>query len=243
MKLLLFKSFVLLILSLPILAEDTFNSIGTVDRDPADLARDAGRKPLAVLNFLGLEAGMTALDLIAASGYYTEVLSIAVGPNGQVIAQNPLFVLKYRGGANDKALSRRLANNRLPNVIRMDGDIEKLEITPGSVDLAITALNFHDIYNRSGKSAAIAFSKAVMVLLKPGGIFGVIDHEGTDSADNSSLHRMPSAMAIEALKSAGYRIEATSDLLSNANDDMTKMVFSPEIRGKTNRFLIKAVKP
>ena len=82
-----------------------------------------------------------------------------------------------------------------------------------------------------------------MVLLKPGGIFGVIDHEGADSADNSSLHRMPSAMAIEALKSAGYRIEATSDLLNNANDDMTKMVFSPEIRGKTNRFLIKAVKP
>ena len=186
---------------------------------------------------------MTALDVIAASGYYTEILSIAVGPNGRVIAQNPLFVLKFRDGVNDKALSQRLANNRLSNVIRMDGDIEKLDVNPGSVDLAITALNFHDIYNRGGKDAAIDFSKAVMVLLKPGGVFGVIDHKGANSADNASLHRMPLALAIEALESAGYLIEATSDVLRNPNDDMTKMVFSPEIRGKTDRFLIKAIKP
>ena len=243
MKLLLFKSLTLLILSLPILAEDLANSLGAVDRDPADKARDAGRKPAAVLDFLGLEPGMTALDVIAASGYYTEILSIAVGPNGRVIAQNPLFVLKFRDGANDKALSQRLANNRLSNVIRMDGDIKKLDVNPGSVDLAITALNFHDIYNRGGKDAAIDFSKAVMVLLKPGGVFGVIDHEGANSADNASLHRMPLALAIEALESAGYLIEATSDVLRNPNDDMTKMVFSPEIRGKTDRFLIKAIKP
>ena len=66
MKLLLFKSLTLLILSLPILAEDLANSLGAVDRDPDDKARDAGRKPAAVLDFLGLEPGMTALDVIAA---------------------------------------------------------------------------------------------------------------------------------------------------------------------------------
>ena len=230
-------------LSLSAVADDLTRSLAAADRDPTDKARDAGRKPADVLNFLGVEPGMRALDVIAASGYYTEVLSIAVGSEGRVFAQNPLFVLKFRDGANDKALSQRLANNRLSNVRRIDGDINALGIERGSVDLAITALNFHDIYNREGKEAAVNFSKAVMNLLKPGGVFGVIDHEGSEDANNADLHRMQSALAIDALESAGYQIQATSDLLRNPNDDLSQMVFAPEIRGWTDRFLIKAVKP
>ena len=243
MKNQLITSLILFTLSLSAAADDLAGSLAAADRDLADKARDAGRNPAGVLSFLGIEPGMTALDVIAAGGYYTEVLSIAVGSEGRVFAQNPLFILKFRDGANDKALSQRLAANRLPNVIRMDGDINALGIEPGSVDLAITALNFHDVYNRDGKEAAVAFSQAVMALLKPGGIFGVIDHEGAEAADNASLHRMQSSLTIDALDSAGYRIEAISDLLRNPDDDLSQMVFAPEIRGRTDRFLIKAVKP
>lgn len=225
------------------LAGPLSEALGSADRDPADKARDAGRLPAKVLTFLGIEPGMTAIDLIAAGGYYTEVLSVVVGPEGKVLAQNPMFVLEFRDGANDKALTKRLADNRLPNVVRLDGNIEELGIEPGSVDLAITALNFHDIYNRNGKEAAAGFSKQVMGILKPGGVFGVIDHNGADGADNEALHRMQSSQAIEALEAAGFTIAATSSLLANDNDDLTTMVFAPEIRGKTSRFLIKALKP
>jgi predicted methyltransferase len=74
-------------------------------------------------------------------------------------------------------------------------------------------------------------------------VFGVIDHEGAASADNQSLHRMQGELALEALLEAGFSIESTSNTLRNSEDDLSKMVFDPSIRGKTDRFLIKAVKP
>jgi len=243
MKNRLITALILCTLSLSVTAENLAMNLAATDRDPSDIARDPGRRPAEVLNFLGVEPGMTVLDVIAASGYYTEVLSIAVGSEGKVFAQNPLFVLKYRDGAYDKALAQRLANNRLSNVTRIDGDINSLDIEPESVDLAITALNFHDIYNREGKEAAVNFSMAVMKLLKSGGVFGVIDHQGAKDADNANLHRMQSALAIETLESAGYQIQAISDVLRNPDDDLSQMVFAPDIRGRTDRFLIKAVKP
>ena len=73
-------------------------------RSEADRARDAGRKPAEVLEFLGIRPGMKVIDIIAAGGWYTEVLALAVGPDGHVVAQNPSFVLTYRDGALDEAL-------------------------------------------------------------------------------------------------------------------------------------------
>jgi len=65
---------------------------------------------------------MTVMDLLASGGWYTEVLSVAVGPEGTVYAQNPPMLLGFNDNAYDKAITARLADNRLPNVIRLDRD-------------------------------------------------------------------------------------------------------------------------
>lgn len=230
--------------AIPVWAEVATTSEETKSARPAkDIARDAGRKPAQVLTFLGVQPGMTAIDLIAASGYYTEVLSAAVGSKGTVYAQNNDYVLKMRNGANDKAMTKRLAGNRLPNVIRLDKGISDLGIEPASIDLGITALNFHDIYNGSGADAALGFLKAAFAALKPGGVLGIIDHQGKADSDNSKLHRIHSALVKQTATQAGFKIEAESDLLANPDDNHTKKVFSPKIRGKTDRFLLKLRKP
>ena len=212
-------------------------------RDAEDKARDAGRRPAAVIAFLGISEGMTVIDLIAAGGYYTEVLSLAVGQTGKVYAQNPQRVLEFRDGANNKALSKRLAGNRLSNVIRLDKEMDALGIEPNSIDFAMTALNLHDVYNGFGEDVAIDFAKTIFTLLKPGAGLGVIDHAGAPKQNNTELHRMQYSQATEVLEEAGFNIEATSDLLRNSDDSMDKFVFHPEIRGKTDRFLIRARKP
>lgn len=217
-------------------------ALANPERSEADRGRDANRKPAEVLEFLGVKPGMTVVDLMAAGGYYTEVLSLAVGEDGKVWAQNPPAFLRFRDGANDKAMTARLADGRLANVSRADEDIDSLSIPSGSVDVVITALNFHDIYNGRGKDAAVAVSKAVYALLKPGGSFGVIDHIGTDGNDNAALHRMKYADALEALTEAGFRITASSTLLHNRQDPHDVGVFDPSIRGNTDRFLIHAIK-
>jgi len=86
-------------------ADDLESRLADASRAEADRARDAGRKPAEVLAFLGIEPGMSVLDLMAGGGYYTEVLSLAVGPEGQVVAHNTDAALQVRDGANEKALT------------------------------------------------------------------------------------------------------------------------------------------
>ena len=212
------------------------------DRADADKARDAGRKPAGVLTVLGIGQGAKVMDVIAAGGWYTEVLSVAIGPSGTIYAQNPAAVLRFREGANDKAMTARLANDRLPNVVRLDREINATGLVPGSLDAAITALNFHDVYNRD-PAAAAGMLQVIRSLLKPGGVLGIIDHAGNPDADNAALHRIEKSKVVDAATAAGFEIAADSDLLANPGDDHSKMVFAADIRGKTDRFLLKLVNP
>lgn len=219
-------------------AADLSAALAGPARPQADRDRDADRKPAELVSFFGVKPGMTVVDVIAAGGYFTEVLATAVGPTGKVYSQNLPAMLKSRGGVNDKAITERLANNRLPNVVRVDADLPPPAIAPGSVDVAVTALNFHDIHNRNPADGQ-TFMKSVYTMLKPGGVFGVIDHAGNDGADNSSLHRVPKHVAVEAAKAAGFTVEAESDLLAHPADDHTKVVFDPTLRGKTDQFVLR----
>jgi predicted methyltransferase len=160
-----------------------------------------------------------------------------------VYAQNPDVVLKFRDGANDEALTARLANDRLPNVVRLDRETADLDFGDEEIDAAITALNFHDIYNREGgPEAAAAFLAKAHSFLKPGGVLGLIDHAGDPGADNEKLHRIDEALVRDAAVAAGFTVEE-SRLLRNPADDHTAQVFTPEMRGKTDRFLMKLTKP
>jgi predicted methyltransferase len=217
--------------------------LASESRAADDRARDAGRKPAEVVEFLGIEAGMSVIDVIAAGGYYTEVLSLAVGSDGRVIAQNPAFVLEFRDGANEKAISERLAGNRLPNVSRVNGGVDAVSSADGQYDAALTALNFHDIYNGQGVDAAVAELQAIHGLLKSGGVFGIIDHAGAAGADNESLHRIEAAKVLETAEAAGFMVDGQSDILANPADDHTQGVFAEGLRGSTDRFVIKLRKP
>jgi predicted methyltransferase len=65
-------------------------------RPAEEKERDAVRKPVETVQFLGIETGDTVIDVIAAGGWFTEVLSAAVGPSGKVLAQNPEFFARAR---------------------------------------------------------------------------------------------------------------------------------------------------
>jgi predicted methyltransferase len=222
---------------------DLAAALASANRPAEDKARDADRKPAELLQFFGVQPGMTTVDIIALGGYGTETLAVAVGPKGKVYAQNPPVALQLREGMYAKALTERLANNRLPNVVRVDGDLPaSAQIPAGSVDVAIIQMNYHDVRNQAGEQA-VGFLKAVGVMLKPGGVLGVTDHHGNDGADNAQLHRMPKHVLLEDAKAAGFIVEAESNLLAHPADDHTKNVFDPTLRGKTDQFVVRLRKP
>ncbi|OFE13390.1 hypothetical protein PHACT_09770 [Pseudohongiella acticola] len=210
------------------------------DRADEDKARDAARQPVEVLSFLGLEEGMTAMDIMASGGWYTEVLSHAVGSEGTVLMQNSPRSLGMRN--TEEAVQARLADNRLPNVQRVNADMSDLGVEPNSVDFALTALNFHDLYNNSPE-AAQAMLLAVKDALKPGGILGVIDHRGNEGADNAALHRITQEEIEQALFDAGYESVAASDLLEAEDDPRTTGPFDASLGRNTDRILLRAYKP
>ena len=222
---------------------DLAAALASANRPAEDKARDADRKPAELVQFFGVKPGMTTVDIIALGGYITEVLSVAVGPKGKVYAQNPPVALQLRDGMYAKAITERLANNRLPNVVRVDGDLPAAsQIPPGSVDVAITAMNYHDVRNMNPE-LGVGMLKAVYTMLKPGGVFGVTDHVGNDGANNAQLHRIPKHFLLEDAKVAGFVVEAESDILAHPADDHTKVVFDPALRGKTDQFVVRLRKP
>jgi predicted methyltransferase len=218
-------------------------ALASADRPAEDKARDADRKPAELMEFFGVKPGMTTVDVIALGGYVTEVLSVAVGPKGKVYAQNPPIALQLRDGMYAKQITERLANNRLKNVVRVDADLPaSSQIPPGSVDVAITGMNYHDVRNRNAADG-VGFLKGIYVMLKPGGVLGVTDHVGNDGANNSQLHRIPKHFLLEDAKAAGFVVDGQSDILAHAADDHTKAVFDPTLRGKTDQFVVRLRKP
>ncbi len=211
-------------------------ALASPERSAENKARDAARKPIEVVQFLGLETGMTALDVIAAGGWFTEVLSAAVGPTGKVYAQNPTFFTQREGFIERE----RQLHQRLGNVEPLHGDIAGID---GQVDVAVTALNVHDLYNNNGEAAALPLLESIHRALKPGGVLGFIDHVGVAGQDNRALHRLEKSVARDLLTKAGFEIEAESDLLANPADDHTKGVNDPSLERRSDQMLIRARKP
>jgi len=212
-------------------------------RPEADKARDAGRKPAQVLDFLGVEQGMTVIDLVAAAGYYTEVLSNAVGRSGKVYMQNsPASLTGERGERTAAAIEQRLAGNRLANVERLDRNFDDLGLPDNSVDAAVIALEFHELYLSSNPNAVSDFLAEMRRVLKPGGVLGIIEHAGHPVYDPGPLHRALEAQVVADVQAAGMFVSASSPILENPDDDRSKMVFDASIRGSTDRFVLRVIK-
>jgi len=154
--------------------------------------------------------------------------------------QNSPTALGLRG--TEEAVTVRLAGDRLPNVQRVDRDFDDLGVAADSVDFAITALNFHDLYN-ADPALAQNMLAAVKEVLKPGAVLGLIDHRGSRGNDNAALHRIEIDSVIQSVTEAGFLVAGMSDVLRVDSDDHSLGPFAPELGRNTDRIVLKLVKP
>lgn len=216
-------------------------------RPEKDRARDAGRKPAEVLEFLGITEGMAVLDMFSGGGYYTEILASVVGTGGKVVAHANEAYLKFVGDE----FNARYENNRLPNVEILMAENNELSLAAGSLDAIMMVLSYHDLVIDDAENGWPLIDVPALLAefqkgLKPGGIVGVIDHyaeAGAPAETGNSLHRIDPAIVIAGMEAAGFVLEEQSDLLRNPDDDLARIVFDPELRGKTDRFVMRFRKP
>ena len=174
-------------------AEAIQAALAHADRPAADVADDAVRMPLQTLTFAGLKSGMRVVDLEAAGGYYTEIISRAVGSGGEVIMQNVPAFDSFLGDS----VEQRLAAGRLPNVRASKTNFDALDVADGTVDMVAWIMGPHELWfapqpNVSLGDPAKTFAEIARVL-KSGGVFLAIDHIASDSSGpevGGTLHRI-----------------------------------------------------
>jgi len=211
-------------------------------RPAADVSRDVARKPADMLTFAGVKSGDVVLELLPGGGYFTRVISKAVGPSGHLYAAAP----DPKSGDAEPAASAIAAD---PNY----GNVSVVGITPAAIgalpplDLVWTAQNYHDMHLTRVHADVPTFDKLLFGKLKPGGVLLIIDHAAlpgapvTETADK--LHRIDPAAVRQEVEAAGFKFEGESDVVRNPADPHTALVFDPSIRGKTDQFVFKFRKP
>jgi predicted methyltransferase len=220
-------------------------AVADSNRPDADKLRDANRKPAQTLEFLGVKPGQQVAELLPGGGYFTRIFSKAVGPAGHVYALVPERPANAPPDMPDLAgkVKAIAADASYANVTVIVQPLSKL-VTPVPVDLVFTAQNYHDLHNFP--IDVVGFNKTILESLKPGGLYVVLDHSaaaGSGLQATKTLHRIDADVVRQEVTAAGFEFVGASDVLANAGDSRTALVFDPSIRGKTDQFILKFRKP
>lgn len=220
------------------------NAVADQDRPDEDRQRDVNRKPAEVLTFVGIKNGEKVADFLPGTGYFSRILSSAVGPQGHVYAFVPSEFANFK--KQPLPPNGSTPYPQFKNVSVIAASVNDFA-APEPLDLVWISLNYHDLHDPFLAPADLTkINKAVFAALKPGGRYVVIDHAaaaGSGLRDTNTLHRIDEASVKSEVEAAGFRLEGESDLLHNAGDPRTANVRDPTIRGKTDQFILKFRKP
>ena len=222
------------------LSADVTAAVADKDRPKEDTDRDGDRHPAQIMMLAGVKAGDRVVDVGPGKGYYTRIMSRIVGATGRVFAFNPDWVDAKFPKAREGLAALAAAYPNVEPVVQPMADIH----FDKPVDVVFISQLYHDQVWQ--KVDVAKMHKAIFAALKPGGVYFIIDHTGpgiTTVEQIDKTHRIDPALVKEQVLAAGFKLEAESDLLRNPADPKNNLVFDPSIRGHTDQFIFKFVKP
>ncbi len=204
-------------------------------RNDEDRARDGARHPQETLAFFQVEPGMTVVEVLPTGGWYTRILGPYLGATGALYGVNyvdeiwPLF-----GFMDEKSIESHIASTKkfiqdvekyTDNGIQAEGFTfstvpEKAYKTADRVLIIRAMHNLNRFEDKIGsRSQALS---AVRVLIKDGGLVGVVQHRLPESADEAgadgSRGYLKQSTVIEIFEQAGFVLIETSEINANPND-------------------------
>lgn len=198
--------------------------------------------------FAGVEAGSTVIDVFPGDGDWTRLFSDVVGAEGRVYSFVPTEIVQIMSDsvARMETLAKEPGRE---NVEVVSTDLVAMPETAQPLDVLWLHLFYHDLHTalvQARGATAANFNRAVYKRLKAGGSYVIVDHAATVGAGTSvaqSLHRIEPASVREEVEEAGFVLDAESIMLANKDDSHSNTVFDPSIKGKTDRFAYRFVKP
>lgn len=217
-------------------------AVAQAGRTKDDRERDAIDHPAEVLRLAGIRPGMKVADILAADGYYSELLSYLVGASGHVLLINNAAFEKWSEGT----WARRLADGRLPNVEHRQAELEQMQLGERTLDALLLIKVYHDFYWVEPNSVwppvdVAAVLDEIARAVKPGGILLLVDHSahaGAGSSEAGRIHRIEEPYARHDFESRGFKLVATSDVLRRPDDPRELITYKGPMVGKTDRFVM-----
>lgn len=220
------------------------DAVNAPDRSAEDRSLDRGRHPADMLAFFGIAPEMSVAELGAGTGYTTELLARVVGSQGRVFGQNSSLILTRFA---ETPWSQRLKKLVMAPVARVDREFDDpLPPAAAGLDAVLSILIYHDtVWMNVDRDA---MNRAVYNALKPGGVYGVVDHSaraGRGAGDAQTLHRIEESVVKEEVQRAGFWLAEEGAFLRNPTDNRTwnaSPMAAGELRGQSDRFVLKFVK-
>ncbi len=199
-------------------------------RTDEERARDAWRHPAETLAFFEVEPGKDVVELAPGGGWYTKLLAPLLHDSGSLTVGLP------DGRYGDTFRTMQAESPELYGHVRVGrlAAPDAIELgEPESADVVLTFRNTHG-WIRNGVAPQVM--EAVFRVLRPGGIFGVVQHRDAEGAEvDPTRGYLPEAAVIELATAAGFELVERSEINANPSDtrDHPNGVWSlpPSLRG------------
>ena len=214
-------------------------------RTAEERARDRNRQPAEVLDFFGLEPDMTVIEVLPAGGWYTKILGPVLREAGKLYVTHPAptFYSNAFDGVTDLPGMEEVDELGWGAMAPPDGapwiasgpwDVEP-------VDMVLTFRNYHNF----DLDARMTINKSSFGALKPGGLYGVVDHtrRHMEPDNTENRRRMDPVLVIREVQESGFVFVDYSMLLRRPDDELRYEVGRASVTGNTDRFALLFMKP
>jgi len=208
-------------------------------RSEAELARDANRKPIETLEFLGLREDMKVIEMIPGGGWYTKLLAPVLKDKGELIlafgtSRAEKSLLGTPGFEKVKVTAKASVLERPEGSRFYTLDVKGLKTK--NADMVLTFRNYHN-FNAQGRKA---MNDAAFKALKKGGLYGVVDHTRRHMEPNTTENRrrIDPVLTIKEIQAAGFELVDFSELHYRPDDELRYEVGRKSVTGNTDRFTL-----
>jgi predicted methyltransferase len=187
--------------------------------------RNRYRHPVGTLTFLGLEDGMTVMEIWPGGGWYTEILAPVMRHKGQFI------VASYDPDVPDQPAYRYRLQEALLGKFADDPALyDQVAVVPfsppasaslGEAESVDMVLTFRNTHGWVGEGLADSIYAEFARVLKPGGVLGVVQHRAAPDSDpgvTAERGYLSEQAVIEMAAKAGLYLEARSEVNANPAD-------------------------
>lgn len=192
-------------------------------RSEAFSARDSARHPVETLQFFGLQATDTVIEISPGGGWYTEILAPYLHKQGSLYAAH--FPAKSDVGYYQRSrqgfLEKLAANPSVYGNVKVTEFIADKPSAAGPLGEADKVLTFRNVHNWIKAGYGEQAFEAFFQMLKKGGVLGVVEHRAKPGTSLDAMKvsgYVTEAEVIRLAEKAGFVLDARSEVNANPKD-------------------------